>query len=193
VAITGGAYVNQVLRPSFGLELDLNIGEMVYSYFSVNPGPDGTLLPSMWFQFAENPEEGQPSNMFYGFPALPWGIPNTIRVAVDSAVRTISDPAQRYWLCTPATCLTGLNCFSARTISPAPEILQHTSEWVRTHIKGADPIPNFIGNCLQTNVIDNNFVLDFVLPNNKDVVIFTAGKQLIVVVLSHSLLWQVGQ
>lgn len=46
VVLTCGAYVNHVLEPSFGFKFDLNIWEMVANYFSVNPGPGGSLFPS---------------------------------------------------------------------------------------------------------------------------------------------------
>ena len=46
IVLTCGAYVNHVLEPSFGFKFDLNIWEMVASYFSVNPGPRGTVFPS---------------------------------------------------------------------------------------------------------------------------------------------------
>jgi sarcosine oxidase/L-pipecolate oxidase len=46
IIITSGAYTNQVLTPSFDCHLDLAIWEMVASYWSVNPGPRGTIFPS---------------------------------------------------------------------------------------------------------------------------------------------------
>lgn len=46
IILTCGAYVNHVLEPSFGFKFDLEIWEMVANYFSVNPGPNGTIFPS---------------------------------------------------------------------------------------------------------------------------------------------------
>lgn len=46
VVIASGAYINQVLTPSFGISLDLDIWEMVACYFNVNAGPKGTIFPS---------------------------------------------------------------------------------------------------------------------------------------------------
>lgn len=63
-----------------------------------------------------------------------------------------------------------------RTVYPSPDLVNHTAEWVKEHLRGVDPVPQFSGNCLQTNVFDNNFVLDFVPNTNKNIVIFTAGK-----------------
>lgn len=46
IVITSGSYVNHVLKPSFGISLDLDIWEMVASYFNCNAGPSGTIFPS---------------------------------------------------------------------------------------------------------------------------------------------------
>ena len=80
--IASGAYTNDVVG-SVGLDLNLDIWEMVYEYYATDPGPGGTVFPSMWFQFM-NPTDGDPalSNLFYGFPTVPWGPPNLARIAV---------------------------------------------------------------------------------------------------------------
>jgi len=155
-----GAYANDIL-PSLGLRLNINIWEMVYEYYAANPGPGGTIFPSMWFQFLD-PTGGDParSNLFYGFPTVPWGPPNLARIAVDNAVNVISDPAQRL-------------------IVPSANDLQITSNFVRDHCIGMDKRPNYCGTCLQTNVPDNMYVLDF-LPQSigegwNNVALFTAG------------------
>jgi len=174
--ITAGAYTNQILDPSFNLRLDLDIWEMSYEYYDCNskeeypanpeaqPGTlesiSGNPFKSMWFQFKES-EDGCPekSNLFYGFPPVPWGIKNNARIAVDHAVRRIRDPSER-------------------KISPATFDLQSTTEFVSKYLKGVLLQPNFAGTCLQANVYDNMFVLDHLPPsvkNHKNVAIFTAG------------------
>ncbi|EGG15895.1 hypothetical protein DFA_09564 [Cavenderia fasciculata] len=153
-AITCGAYTNHVLRPSFGFELDLDIWEMMYSYFSSNAGPQGTLFKSMWFQFEENNQDGT-SNLFYGFPALPWGPANACRVALDDAKRKITDPDQATWKVEDAD-------------------ISLTRKFVEKHLPGLDPTPIFCGSALQTNVYDNMFVLDHI-PQHPNIVVFTAG------------------
>src|SRR6478609_49807 len=109
--ITPGAYINDILK-CVGLQIDLNIWEMVYEYYATDPGPGGTLFPSMWFQFLD-PTGGDPakSNLFYGFPAVPWGPPNLARIAVDNAVNIITNPFDR-------------------KISPAANDLQITADFV---------------------------------------------------------------
>ncbi|KAM5344621.1 hypothetical protein ACJ41O_013156 [Fusarium nematophilum] len=162
VIIASGAYVNHVLKPSFGFSLDLKIWEMLAMYFNTNAGPNGTIFPSMWFQFA--PQEGDRSRLFYGFPTVPWGPQNLVRIAVDAASRTITDPKDRQ-----------SNIYS-------PEDIQDVQDFVRDHVVGADYTnPAYTLSCLQTNVYDNMFVLDFVPREylgagvEKSIVMFTAG------------------
>ena len=164
IVITSGAYTNHVLQPNFGLSLDLDIWEMVASYFSVNPGPSGVVFPSMWFQFQpDDPVTGR-SNLFYGFPAVPWGPPNVARIAVDAATRRIKDPSERL------------------TNVVNPDDIKDTQDFINAHVVGVDAtVPAFTLSCLQTNVADNNFVLDY-LPEKylqggpKDsVALFCAG------------------
>lgn len=162
IVIASGAYVNHVLRPSFGISLDLDIWEMVASYFNTNPGPNGTIFPSMWFQFA--PNKHRRSQLFYGFPTVPWGPPNVTRIAVDAATRRIKDPNERL----------------TNVVNPVD--IRDTQEFIKKHVVGVDAtVPAFTLSCLQTNVFDNMFVLDY-LPKEylaggaeKSVVVFTAG------------------
>ncbi|UKZ79120.1 hypothetical protein TrVFT333_006870 [Trichoderma virens FT-333] len=183
IVITAGAYVNHILEPSFGITLDLDIWEMVASYFNSNAGPNGTVFPSMWFQFA--PDQEDRSRLFYGFPTVPWGPPNLVRIAIDAATRRIKDPDDRQ--------TNGIN----------PRDIQDTQNFVRDHVKGVDcTVPAYTLTCLQTNVFgkrsnsdpttftacasslmrtDNMFVLDFIpeeyLRGGREdsVVVFTAG------------------
>ncbi|KAK3294312.1 uncharacterized protein B0H64DRAFT_400365 [Chaetomium fimeti] len=162
IVIASGAYVNHVLKPSFGIQLDLDIWEMVASYFSTNAGPKGTIFPSMWFQFA--PDKNQRSQLFYGFPTLPWGPPNVTRIAVDAATRRINDPSDRL------------------TSEVNAEDIRDAQDFIKEHVVGVDStVPAFTLSCLQTNVFDNMFVLDYVPKEylhggpEKSVVVFTAG------------------
>lgn len=157
--IACGAYTNDVLV-STGVQIDLNIWEMVYGYYATDPGPQGTYFPSMWFQFLGS-TGGDPakSNLFYGFPSVPWGPPNVARIAVDNAVNIITNPKERQ-------------------IVPAANDLTITAAFVENHLIGVDQRPNYCGTCLQTNVCDNMYVLDFLPPTVKgyqNVALFTAG------------------
>ncbi|KAF8594151.1 FAD/NAD(P)-binding domain-containing protein [Ceratobasidium sp. AG-I] len=177
IAITPGAYVNHILAPSFGFKFDISIWEMACSpristlvsgYYAIDPN---VKFPKMWFQFADdttNAAGETVSNLFYGFPSVPWGIPNVARIAVDAAKQIISDPDQR---------------------SPSlidEKDLENTRQFVIKHVVGAgpNPVPVFTGECLQTNVFDNMFVLDLIpedlmpgsgLARDKSIAVFTAG------------------
>ncbi|THC88621.1 hypothetical protein EYZ11_011933 [Aspergillus tanneri] len=148
--ITSGAYVNHVIRPSFDIQLRLDIWEMVASYFSVNAGPRGRIFPSMWFQFQD--DIGGRSQLFYGFPALPWGPPNVARIAVDAATRRISDPDER----------------ETNVVNPSD--IANTQSYIQKNIAGVDSV-----------CADNMFVMDFIPEEHlkggaaKSVVLFTAG------------------
>ncbi|KAF3929968.1 hypothetical protein AA313_de0206999 [Arthrobotrys entomopaga] len=162
IIIASGAYVNHVLRPSCNISLDLNIWEMVASYFNCNAGPSGTIFPSMWFQFA--PDQDNRSQLFYGFPTVPWGPPNVTRIAVDAATRQIKDPNER------------------KTNVVNPHDIRDTQDFIKKHVVGVDStVPAFTLSCMQTNVFDNMFVLDFIpreyLRGGREnsVMIFTAG------------------
>lgn len=87
----------------------------------------------MWFQFA--PNSNNRSQLFYGMPALPWGPPNTVRIAVDAATNRIKDPDERQ-----------SSIFS-------PEDISDTQDFVRDHVVGVDwTVPASTISCLQTNV-----------------------------------------
>jgi sarcosine oxidase/L-pipecolate oxidase len=164
VAITAGAYVNHILKPSYNFSLKLDIWEMVYEYYSVNPGPDsGAVFKSMWFQFKDNDNnDSRASNLIYGFPALPWGTPNLCRIAVDNAVNVIKDPEMR-------------------GLSPACNDLYRTQKFLEQHLPGIPLQPANSGTCLQANLPDNMYGLGYIpdkyLPQggSKDVVVFSAG------------------
>jgi len=50
--------------------------------------------------------------------------------------------------------------------------------FVKDRCVGTDIQPNYAGTCLMSNVVDNNFVLDFLpetVPGYKNVAIYTAG------------------
>jgi sarcosine oxidase / L-pipecolate oxidase len=77
----------------------------------------------------------------YGFPNVPWGPPNLVRIAVDNAAHVIADPDQRQ-------------------LSPAANDLQITADFVSRHCVGVDDRPSLCGTCLQASVPDYMYVLD---------------------------------
>ena len=92
----------------------------------------------MWFQFAED-KDGR-SQLFYGFPVLPWGPPNVARIAVDAASRQITDPDER------------------ATNFVSPDDIKDTQDFVKEHCVGVDgTVPASTFTCLQTNVFGEQF------------------------------------
>lgn len=166
-AIAVGAYSNDILGPSFGIQLNLQIWEMVYAYYACDPFLtfqktenipfQGNPFKSMWFQFSNSDKSSDPrtSNLFYGFPPVPWGPQYMARIAVDNAERQIRNPNER------------------RTL-PSEYDLSRTQRFIREHLVGVNDQPTFSGTCLQTNLPDNMYVLDYI-PNHQNVAIFTGG------------------
>ena len=94
----------------------------------------------MWFHFA--PDKGGRSQLFYGFPTLPWGPPNVTRISVDAATARIKDPSER------------------RTNVVNPEDVRDTQDFVKQHVVGVDStVPAFTSTCLQTNVFGVYFCI----------------------------------
>ena len=109
----------------------------------------------MWFQFAKNVETGidengkkkEKSQLFYGFPTLPWGPENVARISLDDATLQICDPRHRH----------------PTEISPAD--IANTQEFVQKHTIGVDgTTPSYSLAALQTNVYGIN--LSISLPWN---------------------------
>jgi sarcosine oxidase/L-pipecolate oxidase len=87
----------------------------------------------MWFQFQSDVENR--SQLFYGFPVLPWGPPDVARIAVDAATRQITDPDDR----------------QVNIIDPSD--IANTQDFVKERVAGVDStVPVFNSTCLQTNV-----------------------------------------
>lgn len=167
--ITAGAYVNDILEPSFKLKLNLDIWEMTSAYYACDPllvyektanskiPFEGHPFKCMWFQFAkEDNDDWRESNLYYGFPQVPWGPPNMARIAVDNAVRRIQNPEQRKPL-------------------PVSHCIDRTSKFIKEHAIGVNNQPTFSVTCLQTNLPDNMFVLDYMPNCSNKVAVFTGG------------------
>ncbi|KAK9811904.1 hypothetical protein WJX72_012196 [[Myrmecia] bisecta] len=109
---------------------------------------------SLWHKLEQ--EGGEPLILKTGFPTVPWRPPGIARIAVDHAKRIITDPTQRQ-------------------LGPDPDALASVQGYLHKHMEGVELVPNFSGACLQTNVADGDFVLDYVPGTDKHVLIFCAG------------------
>ncbi|KAH6874191.1 hypothetical protein B0T10DRAFT_541211 [Thelonectria olida] len=162
IIIASGNCTNAILRPNFGISLDLEARKIVKTYFNADLNPNGTVFPSPWFHSILM--ENKRPRVFYGMPALPWGPPDIVQVAVDTTTRDIED----------------LSTGQGRVSSPAET--EDTQKFIRDHIIGVDhTIPTSTITCVKRNVSDDIFVLDF-LPEQylhggpeKSIALFTAG------------------
>ena len=108
---------------------------------------DLIMNKGMWFQFA--PDKNGRSQLFYGFPTVPWGPPNLARIAVDAASRRIKDPSERL------------------TNVVNPEDIRDAQDFIRQNVVGVDStVPAFTLSCLQTNV----FGAHSTMPLHKDLI-----------------------
>jgi glycine/D-amino acid oxidase-like deaminating enzyme len=155
LAITAGAYVNQVLfnLNKYNYIVPIDIWEMSSVYFRV-VNDSQAQVPS-WFYY------GGDKNDFYGFPALDWPYPGYIRVAPDFPDSIIQDPSQR-------------------RSAPDPNTLKLTEQFVRNHMTGLATKAEFASLCLAPLARNphQELLLDYMpsaTPGNKQIVVYTAG------------------
>jgi sarcosine oxidase / L-pipecolate oxidase len=73
-----------------------------------------------------------------------WEPPNVARIAIDAAARHIKDPIER------------------QTNVINPDDIRDTQDFLKEHVVGVDAtVPAFTLSCMQTNVPDNTFMLDY--------------------------------
>lgn len=155
LVITPGPYINDILN-LLGFEISVQYWEMSSAYFKKK---SPTVQYPTWFVF--QPPKDENGNQFYGFPGVTWDRPDYIRVAPDFVIKPLSSPSER----------TGV---------PNPKELAFTSQWVKDHMTGLDPTPQFTSTCLiaLSNLADKELVLDFAPPNvpgAENIVIYGTG------------------
>jgi glycine/D-amino acid oxidase-like deaminating enzyme len=112
-----------------------------------------------WFVF-QNPV-GDNGNEFYGFPEVSWNYPGYVRVASDFVMQALDSPEQR-------------------TLVPNPTELAYTAQWVKDHMTGLDPTPQFTSVCMValSTIPNKELLVDFApeyVPNHKNIVIYATG------------------
>jgi glycine/D-amino acid oxidase-like deaminating enzyme len=155
LVLVPGPYVNSVINL-----LDFHI-EATYwnmaSAFYKKTQPD--IQYPTWFVF-QNPV-GENGNQFYGFPEVSWNYPGYVRVASDFVIQPLSSPEQR-------------------TLVPNPKELAFTAAWVKNHMTGLDPIPQFTSTCLValSKIPNKELLIDFAppyVPNHENIVLYATG------------------
>lgn len=154
VILASGAYTNQILLPSFGFELDLTIWDMCFAYYRL----DGTARDyPMWFQF-DRSYNGY-SDLFYGFPAVDFGRPGFVRVAVDWASHVFSNVDNRHY-------------------APPQIDLEIVRDFVQDRMVGLDSAPVDTGRALMAHLPDNASLLDYLpagVKHRENITICAAG------------------
>jgi len=160
LAITAGPWVND-LTMFLNCHVPILIWEMSTAYFKMT---DPKIPYETWFYYGTNAENDD----FYGFPVEsmetgPWPHPGYIRVAPDFPDRIINDPSKRSW-------------------TPDPKNIALTEQFVAQHMTGIRPKAEFASTCLAPLAVSTDpnveLLIDYAppsVPNNKQIVVYTAG------------------
>jgi glycine/D-amino acid oxidase-like deaminating enzyme len=155
LVITPGPYVDSVIN-LLKFKIEATYWNMSSAYFKKT---DPSIQYPTWFVFQN--AVGQNGNEFYGFPGVVWDHPEYIRVAPDFVINPLADPSER-------------------TSVPNKQELAYTSEWIRNHMTGLDPVPHFTSTCLValSKIANKELLIDFApsyVPNNKNIVVYATG------------------
>jgi glycine/D-amino acid oxidase-like deaminating enzyme len=153
--LTPGPFANGVFH-LLNFQIQATYWNMASAFYKVL---DPTIKYPTWFVF-QNPQ-GDNGNEFYGFPEVGWNYPGYIRVASDFVIKPLDSPDQR-------------------TFIPNPQELAFTVDWVRQHMTGINPVPEFTSTCLValSKIPNKELLIDFAPPNvagYKDVVLYATG------------------
>lgn len=155
LVLTPGPFANEVFG-LLGFGITATYWNMASAFYR-KTGPD--IQYPTWFVF-QNPA-GENGNQFYGFPEVAWNHPGYIRVASDFVVRPLDSPAHR-------------------TLVPNPKELGFTAQWVRDHMTGLDPVPQFTSCCMValSKIANKELIVDFApdhVPHHEDIVVYATG------------------
>jgi glycine/D-amino acid oxidase-like deaminating enzyme len=155
LVLTPGPFANDVFH-LLGFHVEATYWNMASAYYKL---VDPTAHYPTWFVFQE--PQGANGNEFYGFPEVSWDRPGYVRVASDFVVTPLSSPAER-------------------TFVPNPDELAFTAAWVRDHMPGLQPVPEYTSTCLiaLSTIPNKELLVDFAppsVPANDDIVIYATG------------------
>ncbi|HLJ26789.1 MAG TPA: FAD-dependent oxidoreductase [Candidatus Angelobacter sp.] len=155
LAIVAGPFVDSVVN-LLGFYVRATYWNMASAFYKKTQ-PD--IQYPTWFVFQD--PVGQNGNQFYGFPEVSWNYPGYIRVASDFVIEPLASPSER-------------------TFVPNPEELAFTAQWVRDHMTGLEPVPEFTSTCLValSTIPNKELIIDFApawVPRHKDIVLYATG------------------
>ncbi len=155
LVIVPGPYVNNVIN-LLGFDVEATYWNMASAYYK-KTRPD--IQYPTWFVFQK--PRGDNGNEFYGFPEVSWDRPGYIRVASDFVIQPLTAPEQRSPI-------------------PNPKELAYTAAWVREHMTGLEPVPEFTSTCMValSKIPNKEILLDFAppqVPNHQSIAICATG------------------
>lgn len=155
LTIIPGPYINSVIN-LLDFKIEATYWNMASAYFKKT---DPDIQYPTWFVFQNS--VGQNGNQFYGFPSVDWDHPEYIRVAPDFVITPLEEP-------------------NDRTFIPNPEELSYTSDWIKNHMTGLDPEPEYTSTCLiaLSTIPNKELLIDFApkyVPNHKNIVVYATG------------------
>ncbi len=155
LVLTPGPFANSVFH-LLNFHVDATYWNMASAFYKIL---DPTVKYPTWFVF-QNPT-GANGNEFYGFPEVGWDYPGYMRVASDFVVKPLRSPEER-------------------TFVPNPQELTYTADWVRDHMTGLAPVPEFTSTCLValSKIPNKELLIDFAppdVPGCNSVVLYATG------------------
>lgn len=155
LVIVPGPYINDVIN-LLNFSIQATYWNMASAYFKKT---DPDIQYPTWFVF-QQPVDGS-GNQFYGFPEVDWNHPGYIRVAPDFVMQPLSDPNQASFV-------------------PNPQELEYTVQWVKDHMTGLNPVPEFKSTCLValSEIPGKEMLIDFApsyVPNHQNIVLYATG------------------
>jgi glycine/D-amino acid oxidase-like deaminating enzyme len=155
LVIAPGPYVDSVIT-MLDFTIEATYWNMASAYYKKTTAD---IQYPTWFVFQQ--PQGENGNEFYGFPEVAWDHSGYIRVASDFVINPLTSPSQR-------------------TLIPNPQELAYTAAWVKDHMTGLEPVPEFKSVCLValSKIPNKELLLDFAppyVPNHKDIVIYATG------------------
>lgn len=155
LVIVPGPYIDNIIN-QLNFTIRTTYWNMTSAYFKKL---DPKVQYPTWFVFQN--AVGNNGNQFYGFPSVDWNHPEYIRVAPDFVIKPLTNPNQR-------------------TLVPNPQELAYTAQWVKDHMTGLDPTPQFTSTCLiaLSDVPTKELIIDFApdyIPNHQNIVLYATG------------------
>ncbi len=159
------APVTRIVQRQNRFEVTTPLGTFISEKLVLTPGPyansifhllDFHIAATYWNMASAFYKKTKPDIQY---PT--WFDPGYVRVASDFVMKPLDSPEQR-------------------TLIPNPKELAFTAEWVKEHMSGLEPAPEFISTCLValSKIPNKELLIEFApasVPNHKNIVIYATG------------------